>query len=552
MINNSILLENRGAGVMRQLGNRWVWVLCAGLVGFMPEAATAARETPVYDTIIKNGRIIDGTGAAWFRGDIGISNGMIDAVGALDSKATATQVIDAKDHYIAPGFIDVHTHSESGLISRPVAENFLRMGVTTIVTGNCGGSYLDVADAFTTLSETPLGVNVATLIGHNTVRRAVMGNEKRDPTTTETAEMQRLVAKAMRDGAVGLSTGLIYTPGTYSKTEEVVALAKEVSKTNGIYVSHMRSEGNRVMEAIEEALQIGREAELPVHLSHFKISSAKLHGQSTATVGMVEAAREAGQDVTVDQYAYAASSTTINTMVDSQFVQGSREETRARMIDPTTRSLVMKDIVDSYKDSGRENLDHARIASFRADPSVNGKSVYELAKLWKNDDSWEAQAEVIVDIISSGSASMVFHGMDERDVQNIMRYPHTMMASDAGIRQLGEGKPHPRGNGNNARVLGLYTRDLKLLRLEDAVRKMTSLPARTMRFADRGILRPGMVADVVVFDWENVRDPATFDNPHAYAEGFEHVLVNGEVTIRDGELTDRRGGQVVYGPGKLD
>lgn len=509
-----------------------------------------AAQPPVYDTIITNGRIIDGTGAAWYRGDIAIANGHIAAIGVVDEEATATQIIDAADNYVAPGFIDVHTHCEGDFDDQPEAQNFVRMGITTVVTGNCGGSYVDLNGGLDKLTRTALGPNVATLIGHNSVRRRVMANANRDPSTTELVEMRHLVREAMADGAIGLSTGLIYTPGTYSKTDEVIALAKEAARANGIYVSHIRNESSGVTDAIDEALTIGREAKIPVHISHFKISSAKRHGESTVTLGMVDAAREAGQDVTVDQYVYTASSTTIRTMVSTEFVSGSSDEIRARMTDPTTRSIIIKDIIDSYKDSGRENLDHARIASFRADPSINGMSIYEIAQLWKNDNSWEAQAEVIVDIISSGSAGMVFHSMDELDVQNIMQYPHTMFASDSGIRRLGSGKPHPRGYGNNARVLGLYTRDLKVLRLEDAVRKMSSLPARTMRLMDRGILRPGMAADVVIFDLEKVRDPATFQQPHAYAEGFSHVLVNGKAIISDGEMTPERGGIVLYGPGR--
>lgn len=520
----------------------------AGIAGGVSQAMAAP---PEYDTIIRNGRIIDGTGAAWFRGDIALKDGIIAEVGKVDAKASATRVIDAADNYIAPGFIDVHTHCEGDFDNHPEAESFIRMGVTTIVTGNCGGSYTNLGVTLPKIASYQPGVNVATLVGHNSVRRKVMGNVDRDPSTTEIVEMRRVVSQAMDEGAIGLSTGLIYTPGTYSKTPEIVALAEEAGKAGGIYVTHMRSEGSRVIKAIEEALTVGREAKLPVHISHFKISSVKHHGESTVTLGMVEQARKEGQDVTVDQYAYTASSTTIRSMIDSDFATGSREEIEARMTDPTTRSLVIKDIVESYKAAGRENLDYATIASFRADPSINGKSIYEIAKLWKGDQSWESQAEVICDIISSGSASMIFHSMDENDVQNIMQYPNSMVASDSGVRVLGRGKPHPRGYGNNARVLGLYTRDLKVLRLEDAVRKMTSLPARTMGFMDRGILRPGMAADVVVFDLAKVADPATFQQPHAYAEGFEEVLVNGKAIILDGELTEERGGEILFGPGKV-
>lgn len=527
-------------------------LVVVGTAGLAGSATLAMAAQPVYDTIIRNGRIIDGTGAAWFRGDIAIKDGRIAEVGNVDIKATATRIIKADDHYVAPGFIDVHTHCEGDFDDHPEAENFIRMGVTTVVTGNCGGSYTNLAESLPKIASHHPGVNVATFIGHNSVRRKVMGNVDRDPSTTEILAMRQVVAQAMQDGAIGLSTGLIYTPGTYSKTPEIVALAEEAGKAGGIYVTHMRSEGAGVFKAIKEALTVGREAKLPVHISHFKISSVKHHGESTVTLGMVEQARRNGQDVTVDQYAYTASSTTIRAMLDSEFVVGSSDEIQARMTDPTTRALVIKDIIDSYKAAGRENLDYATVASFRADPSINGKSIYEIAKLWKGDQSWQSQAEVICDIVSSGSASMIFHSMDENDVQNIMRYPNTMVASDSGVRVLGQGKPHPRGYGNNARVLGLYTRDLKVLRLEDAVRKMTSLPARTMRFMDRGILRPGMAADVVVFDLAKVADPATFQQPHAYAEGFEDVLVNGQAIILNGQMTAERGGEILYGPGKVD
>jgi len=509
-----------------------------------------AFASPVYDTIIRNARIIDGTGAPWFRGDVAITSGTIAATGILDDSATASLIVNARDRYIAPGFIDVHTHCEGDFDERPEAENFLRMGVTTLVTGNCGGSYVNVADALTSLTQMPLGVNVATLVGHNSVRRKVMENADRDPTTTEIAEMKRLVDQAMADGAVGLSTGLIYTPGTYSKTEEIIALAKEASDAGGIYVTHMRSEGSNIINAIDEALTIGLEAKIPVHISHFKVSAAKRHGQSTVTLGMVEAAREAGQDVTVDQYAYTASSTSISTLLPDYAVAGSRDEARARLTDPTTRSLIAKEMLEDAREGSRSDYDWAKVASFRDDPSINGKSILEIAREWKKDDSWESQISVILDIMTSGGAGMVFHTMDEKDVQNIMRYPNTMIASDSGIRALGRGVPHPRGYGNNARVLGLYTRDLKVLKLEDAVRKMSSLPARTMRFYDRGIIRPGLAADIVIFDMAQVSDPATFKQPHAYAKGFDYVFVNGKPVISDGLLTQERGGQVLYGPGK--
>ncbi len=524
-------------------------VVCVLTYVFASTTISAAGST-AYDSIIQNARIIDGTGAPWYRGDVAVSGGRIAAVGRLDAGATAPLVIDAKDRYVTPGFIDVHTHCEGDFDNQPEAENFIRMGVTTVVTGNCGGSVVELGDSLSSLTQIQLGPNVASLVGHNSVRRRVMGNANRDPSTTELLEMRRLVSKAMDDGAIGLSTGLIYTPGIYSKTPEIVALAEEAALGGGIYVSHMRSEGVHVTEAIDEALTIGAQAKIPVHLSHFKISSPKRHGESTLTLGMVKAAREAGQDVTVDQYAYTASSTGMSSMMPDHAVAGTREEIHARLTDPTTRSLLLAEVMENYKTSGRPNLDYAKVASFSADPSVNGKSLLEIARLWKNDESWEAQVNTLLDMMTSGGASMVFHSMDENDVQNIMRYPDTMIASDSSVRTLGRGVPHPRGYGNNARVLGLYTRDLNVLRLEDAIRKMTSLPARTMRISDRGLLRPGMAADLVIFDLKNVRDPATFRQPHAYAEGFDFVFVNGRPIILEGQLTSERGGIVLYGAGK--
>lgn len=501
-----------------------------------------------YDVIFKNARIIDGTGAPWYRGDVAVKGDVVAQVGRLDEESTAPVVVDVADKYLAPGFIDVHTHCEGDFDGQAEAQNFLRMGVTSVVMGNCGGSYLDLDDRFTSLTKMGLGPNVATLVGHNTVRRRVIGNEARDPSTTELLDMKALVREAMEDGALGISTGLIYTPGTYSKTEEIIELTKEVAPFGGLYVSHMRSEGLNVTSAIEEALTIGKEAGTPVHISHFKLSSPKRHGQSTVTLGMVEAARAAGQDVTVDQYAYTASSTSMSSMLPDYAVAGTRSEIVARLTDETSRTKIAEDMKKSYESSGRTDLSHARIASFSPDVSLNGMSIPEIAVLWERGETIEAQIDVVLDMMTSGGASMVFHSMDEADVQNIMAYPNTMIASDSGIRTLGRGMPHPRGYGNNARVLGLYTRDLKLLRLEDAVRKMTSLPARTMRLNDRGLLRPGMAADVVVFDLDKVKDVSQFRAPHAYAEGFSHVMVNGKLIIFDGELTEERSGRILRSP----
>jgi N-acyl-D-amino-acid deacylase len=526
----------------------WLAAAVAGLICLAPATPCASEH---YDTIIRNGRLLDGAGNPWYRGDVAIRDGRIAAVGLVDAAATATKLIDAQDRYVAPGFIDVHTHCEGDLTSQPEAENFVRMGVTTIVTGNCGGSYLNLADAFTSHAERGIGVNLASLIGHNTVRREVMGNLAREPTSTETEAMKALVARAMEDGAVGLSTGLIYTPGLYAKTPEIAELARVAATYGGLYATHMRSEGLKITEAIDEALTVGLEANIPVQISHFKIVAPRRHGESTITIGMVENARRRGQDVTVDQYVYTASSTSLRSILPDAVLEGTTAEVIARINDPTQRQKIIDEMIEDKRDiAGRPDMSYAVVANFEADRSVNGMNIKEIALRYKGSDSWQAQMETVLDIVTSGGASMVFHSIDEGDLRRIAQYPNTMFASDSGVRTMGRGMPHPRGYGNNARVLAHYVRDEKVLRLEDAVRRMTSFPAQRFRFLDRGLLRPGMAADIVIFDLDRVQDRSTFDAPHAYAEGFDYVFVNGVPVIEDGTLTRQLPGQILYGPGR--
>jgi len=506
---------------------------------------------PHYDVLIRHARIVDGTGAPWFRGDLAISGDKIVAMGAVDSCATAPLVINAAERYVTPGFIDVHTHCEDDLLSMPQAENFIRMGVTSVVMGNCGGSYLNLEEAFTSHTKRGIGINVGSLVGHNTIRYAVMKNVARDPSTTELAEMKRLVREAMRAGALGLSTGLIYTPGTYSKTPEIIELAREAARYGGIYATHMRSEGIDVLNALDEALTIGLAAKIPVEVSHHKIVAPFRFGQTTITLAMLDRAREAGIDVACDQYVYTASSTSISTMLPDWAVEGSRDEIRNRLRDPAQREKIIRGIIEERRDkSGRKDLGYAVVANCCADTSLNGKNLLEIARERYGSTTWEDQARVVVDIVTSGGASMVFHSMDEDDVQRVACYRNTAFASDSGVRAFGVGVPHPRGYGNNARVLSRYVRDLRLLPLEEAVRKMTSLPAQRMRFFDRGIIRPGMAADIVIFDLDRVQEKTTFAQPHAYAEGFDYVFVNGQPVILNGQLTGKLPGKILYGPGK--
>jgi N-acyl-D-amino-acid deacylase len=508
--------------------------------------ATSQPPAEVYDVVITNGRIIDGAGNPWFRADVGIRDGRIVKIGRINREAART-VIDAKNHIVAPGFIDVHTHVES-LFNLPAAENFVRMGVTTLITGNCGTSTTNVAEYLGRVKAQPIAVNIATLVGHGSVRRKVMKLDDRAPTPEELVQMEAVVDQAMKDGAVGLSTGLIYVPGTFAKTEEIVDLAKVVARHGGVYATHMRSEGENVVDAIRESIQIGEQAGLPVDISHFKISSKKLWGQSPATLQLVRDARAKGLLVTVDQYAYTASSTSLDSRMPAWVRAGGIEEGKKRLADKATRERVAQEMKEALKRSGFKDYSFAMVASYDPDKSFNGKSIAEITKQVRGKSGVKDQIEQILTMYEAGGAGMIYHGMSEDDVQRIMREPFTMVGSDSGVRQIDESVPHPRGYGNNARILGHYVRELKIISLEDAIRKMTSLPAQTFGFRDRGMVREGFAADLVIFDENTIADQATFVKPHQFPVGIDYVIVNGQ-SVFAGTMTGVRSGVALRGPG---
>jgi N-acyl-D-amino-acid deacylase len=498
-----------------------------------------------YDLIIRNGRVLDGSGAPAAAMAIAVRDGRIIALAEKIAGPTRNE-IDAAGRVVAPGFIDVHTHAED-VTAHPVAENFLRMGVTTIVTGNCGGSKLNVGEFFDAIAKTGVAINVATLIGHNTVRGQIMGGSfARPPTADELAQMCAAVDQAMKDGAVGLSTGLLYLPGTFAKTDEIVALAKVAAAQGGIYASHMRHENAQIREALDEVVTIAREAHIRAEISHIKLSGPTAWGRATEILEYLDGLRAQGLGITHDQYVYTASSTGIGSnLIDARFREGGAKRYRDRLADPAEKAKMVEDMRDFIHQSKRGDYSYAVIASFKNDPRLNGKNIAQAAKFLRGADTLEDQIETILDIEARGGAQGVFHGMSEADLKIFLAHPLTMIASDSGVRKFGEGVPHPRGYGNNARVLGRYVRELKVLPLEEAVRKMTSLPAQTFRLKHRGELKPGFVADIVIFDPENVSDPATFDDPHHYAAGFSDVIVNGVPVIRAGQLTEARPGKPV-------
>lgn len=526
-----------------------IFVLFCAFCAFLWQPFPSGSQAVTYDLVITNARIVDGTGNPWFRSDVAIKDGRILRIGRIAPESGKT-TIDAKGQILAPGFIDVHTHVES-IYNLPAAENFVRMGVTSLITGNCGSSTTDVGQFLGRMEQRPLAVNLGTLVGHGSVRNKILGSVDRAPTADELKQMEGVVEQAMKDGAVGLSTGLIYVPGTYAKTDEIVALARVAGRFGGVYATHMRSEGDKVADAIRESIQIGEQAGLPVEISHFKISNKKLWGQTPMTLGLVREARARGVTVTVDQYAYTASSTSLSSRMPSWLHAGGFEEAKKRLADKATRERVISDMKDALKRSGFKDYSFAVVASYNPDKSFNGKSIAEITKEVRNKKDVASQIEQIIAMYEAGGAGMIYHGMSEDDVKRIMQEPFTMIASDSGVRQIDQSVPHPRGYGNNARVLGRYVREMKLIALEDAIRKMTSLPAQTFGLRDRGMIREGLAADIVIFDENTIADQATFDKPHQYPLGISYVLVNGTIVLSNNQMTEARPGVALRGGSSL-
>ena len=513
------------------------------------------------DLLIRNARVIDGTGSPWFLSDVAVAGGRISALGRnLDVDAGRT--IDAGGRVLTPGFVDVHTHVESssgrkGLIDNPRADNFLLDGVTTIITGNCGGSEVDIAGYADRLEG--LGINVATFIGHNTVRREVVGLDDRAPTAAEMEEMKALVGKAMQDGAVGFSTGLLYVPGTYAETSEVIELARVAAGYGGVYATHMREQGAMLHESITEAITIGIEADMPVQISHLKVKGPSRWGTIGSALDLIDGYRARGVDVVVDAYPYARASTNLGVNLPRWAVAGSAGDIRDRIGDAGSRDDIVAAMKEMLADAGYPDYSFATVARFMPNESYNGMNISEINRLREGAPNVDGEISTILDMMVEGGeagvsqgASMVYHYMSDDDVDTIFRYPNAAVASDGGVVEYGVGLPHPRSYGTNARVIADYVRERNVMSLEDAVRRMTSLPARAFSFHDRGIVRPGFVADLVLFDPAEVDDNATFTDPHQYSEGFDYVIVNGVVAVADGKVSDARGGRFVRrgGPGE--
>jgi N-acyl-D-amino-acid deacylase len=504
-----------------------------------------------FDILIRGAKIIDGTGSAWFYGDIGVRGDSIAAIGGLGD-ADATVRIDGHGLVAVPGFIDIHSHGRRGIFEVPTAENYLREGVTTIIEGPDGSSPLPLGPFLATVAKTPISINFASMVGQGTIRAQVIGTVNRKATPEELAKMKDLAAQAMRDGAFGLSTGLFYVPGTFTPTEEVIEIAKVVGRMGGMHISHMREEASHVLDSVRETIRIGEEGGLPTQITHHKIIGKANWGLSVETLRLVEEARARGVDVTIDAYPYTASSTGIAALFPSWALEGGQKAVVERLSAPAQRARIKAAVVENLKiDRGGGDPRNVSIANCSFDRTLAGKDLAEITRARGVEPTFETAADTAMELQSKGGCSAIYHAINEEDVVRVLRSPYTMIASDGEIPVFGQAAPHPRSYGTFARVLGVYVREQKVLTLEEAVRRMSGYPAERLKIWDRGLLRPGMKADIVVFDPATVADKADFQHPHQYSVGMHQVIVNGKLVLHNDAVTQERPGRVLYGPAHL-
>jgi dihydroorotase/N-acyl-D-amino-acid deacylase len=519
------------------------------LAALLAASSLAAAPDEPYDLVLTNGRIVDGTGNPWYRADVAVRGDTIVRI-APSIREPARRVVDVGGRVIAPGFIDIHSHGRRGLFEDPAAENYLRQGVTTMIEGPDGSSPVPLAPFLADLELLSKSVNVGTFIGQGSVREEVLGEEDRAPTAAELDAMRALVAQGMADGAFGLSSGLFYVPGAFSPTAEVVDLARVAACGGGIYISHMRDEAGRILESVRETIAIGEQAGLPTQVTHHKVIGAKNWGRSVDTLRLIDEARARGVDATIDQYPYTASSTSVGAALMPAWAQeGGEEKVLARLRDPEERRKILAETQRLIREErGGGDPKRVVLAECEWDATLDGRNLAQAAASRGLPPTVEGAAEAALWIVEKGDCSGIFHAIGEEDLDRILRHPATMVASDGGIPIPGEGVPHPRSYGTFARVLAVFVRERRVLTLEEAVRKMSGFPAQRLGLEDRGILRPGLKADLAVFDSERVRDVATFEKPHRYSEGFSLVVVNGVVVLDEKGVTAARPGRVLYGP----
>ena len=496
-----------------------------------------------FDVLIRNARLLDGTGNPWYYADVAISGDRIAAVGDLRS-AAARRTIDAEGLYIAPGFIDVHSHAAGGLATPELSQGqpLLAQGITTVVVNPDGGGPIDLDQQRSDLIADRLGVNVAQLVGHGSIRGEVIGMEDRQATAAELGRMRELMRSGMESGAFGLSSGLYYAPGSYADLDEVIELAKIAAQYGGLYTSHIRDEADYnigVVGAVDEVIRVAREGGLPGIVTHIKALGPRVWGYSEALVQRIERARAEGLEVYADQYAYEASGTSVTGALIPRWAQvGGREELIRRMNDETDGPRVRQDVIENLDRRG--GADRLQFRRYAPDPSIEGRTLGGVAQ-----ERTIPPADLAMELLKEGNPGLVSFNMDPSDVIRLMDQPWTMTSSDGGLGPMGEGVPHPRNYGNFSRKIRKYALDDGVVSLEEAIRSMTSLPASVFRMTDRGQIRVGAVADLVVFDPETIRDRADYRNPHQLSEGMVYVFVNGEPAIEGGTFTDRLAGRVL-------
>jgi N-acyl-D-amino-acid deacylase len=514
-------------------------------------AGTAWSQADAVDLLVKNARIVDGTGAPAYQGDIAVRGDRIVRI-APRIEARATKVVDARGNVVAPGFIDIHVHARDGIFKVPTADNYARQGVTTLIEGPDGSSPLPIGAFLDRVAKTAIVPNFAMFVGQGSVRDSVMGAVDRRATPAELDRMRKIVRQGMLDGAFGLSTGLFYVPGAFTPTDEVVELAKVAGRMHGIHISHMRDEATRVLDSVRETIEIGEKGGLPTQITHHKIIGALNWGKSVDTLRMVDEARARGVDVTIDQYPYTASSTSIQAaLLPAWASEGGRQRMLERLKDASTRSRIRAETIRLIKEErGGGDPNNVQISACEWDSSLAGKRLSEVTSARKLEPTVENAADTALWTVEQGECLAIFHAINEQDLQRILQHPMTMIASDGSIPIYGQASPHPRSYGTFVRVLGRYVRELKVITLEDAVRKMSGAPAKRLGLADRGVLKEGLKADLVVFDPDTVRDTATFEKPHQYAEGVALVVINGQPVFENGRMTAARPGRVLYGPAR--
>lgn len=506
------------------------------LVALTPLLSSCSQS---YDIVITGGMVYDGTGGSPYPADIGIRNGSIVTIGSVDA-GESTTIVNARGMYIAPGFIDMHTHCDRNLENNELksAQNYLMQGVTTVVTGNCGSGTYNVEEYFTTLESQGVGINVIHLVGHGTVRREVLKQADREPTEEELQKMRDLVSQGMEAGAYGLSSGLFYAPGSYSKTDEVVELAKVAGIYKGIYASHIRDESDYTVglkSAITEAISIGEQAGVPVQISHIKALGRSVWGMAPEISEIIENAQGRGVRVYADQYPYVASSTGLSAAVIPRWVQaeGGMQD---RLRDPELASRIRKEIAENInRRGGPETI---VISRFDENPDLEGKNLSEISKTRNKSD-----VETAIELVLEGGPGIVSFNMQDSDVEYFMKKPYVMTASDGSVPIFGKGVPHPRSYGTFTRKIREYVFNKKVVTMEHAIRSSSALPAEVLGLQNRGMLKEGYAADIVVFDPNTIEDKATFSEPHQYSEGIQTLIVNGVIVIVDGRYNGELAGK---------